>query len=81
MRRRNARGIAEAEIIGIGEPPVDDGDDWGLLVEYVRAGEVVGGEHVGLAAARERHESSVAELPRSAHQLSRGEPAITTTYL
>lgn len=80
LRRRNSRGIAEAEIIGIGAPPVDDGDDRALLVEYVRGGEIVGGPHVELAAARDRHESSVAELPRAAHQLSRGEPAIPTTY-
>ena len=81
LRRRNARGIAEAEIIGIGQPPVDDGDDRVLLVDYVRAGKIVGGAHVELAAARDRHESSLAELPRAAHQLSRGEPAIPTTYL
>ena len=81
LRRRNSRGTAEVEIIGIGEPPLDDGDDRALLVDYVRAGEIVGLEHVELAAARDRHESSVAELPRAAHQLSRGEPAIPTTYL
>ena len=27
LRRRDSRGIAEAEVIGIGTPPVDDGDD------------------------------------------------------
>lgn len=81
LRRRNARGIAEAEVIGIGTPPEDDGDDRALLVDYVRDGAVVGGEHVELAAARDRHEASLAELPRAAHQLSRGEPAIPTTYL
>ena len=81
LRRRDARGTAEAEVIGVGEAPVDDGDDRALMVDYVRAGEVVGGEHVELAAARERHEASVAELPRSAHQLSQGDPAIPTRYL
>ncbi|MFW5471006.1 nicotinate phosphoribosyltransferase [Knoellia sp. CPCC 206435] len=81
LRRRDARGTAEAEVIGVGEAPVDDGDDRTLLVDYVRAGEIVGGEHVELATARERHEASVAELPRSAHQLSHGDPAIPTIYL
>lgn len=81
LRRRNARGVAEAEVIGIGVAPEDDGDDRELLVDYVRGGEVVGGDHVTLEAARDRHEASMAELPRSAHQLSRGEPAILTTYL
>jgi nicotinate phosphoribosyltransferase len=81
LRRRNERGTAEAEVIGIGEPPADDGDDRALLVDYVRGGEVVGGGHASLEVARERHEASMAELPRSAHQLSRGEPAIPTTYV
>ena len=81
LRRRDARGIAEAEVIGIGDAPVDDGDDRTLLVDYIRQGRLVGGEHVELAAARERHEASVAELPRSAHQLSHGDPAIPTVYL
>ncbi|KGN41921.1 nicotinate phosphoribosyltransferase [Knoellia aerolata] len=81
LRRRDARGVAEAEVIGVGEPPLDDGDDRTLLVDYVRAGELVGGEHVALAAARERHETSLAELPRSAHQLSQGDPAIPTRYV
>ncbi len=37
-------GCAEAEVVGIGEPPVDDGDDRSLLVPLVRHGEVVGRE-------------------------------------
>jgi nicotinate phosphoribosyltransferase len=45
----------------------------------VRAGEIVGREP--LAAARERHAAAVGELPPEAHKLSRGEPAIPTTYL
>ena len=27
LRRRDRHGIAEAEVVGIGTPPVDDGDD------------------------------------------------------
>ena len=44
-------------------------------------GEVVGREHATLEAGRARHEASVAELPRSAHQLSQGQPAVETIFL
>ncbi len=81
MRRRDARGVAEAEVIGIGERPVDDGDDRDLMVELIVDGAVVGAEHCSTEAARARHDRSVQELPRSAHQLSRGEPAIRTEYV
>ncbi|WP_068398504.1 nicotinate phosphoribosyltransferase [Kribbia dieselivorans] len=81
LRRRNANGTAEAEIIGIGQVPSDDGDDRPLLVPLVRDGEVVGRDLCTLAAARARHEASVAELPRSAHQLSAGEVAIPTVFV
>jgi nicotinate phosphoribosyltransferase len=79
LRRRTASGVAEAEIVGIGTPPADDGDDRALLVPLVRDGEVVGRE--SLDAARERHHASLAELPLPARQLSRGEPVIATTHL
>jgi nicotinate phosphoribosyltransferase len=79
LRRRNAKGVAEAEVVGIGEPPVDDGDDRALLVPLVRDGEVVGRED--LATSRARHESARAELPAQAHQMSRGEPVIPTRHI
>ncbi|HET8986991.1 MAG TPA: nicotinate phosphoribosyltransferase [Humibacillus sp.] len=78
MRRRNERGVAQAEIIGIGERPVDDGDDRSLMIDLVRQGEVV--DHQDIHEARARHEASRAELPRAAAQLSRGEPVIPTIY-
>ena len=76
--RRRSHGVAEAEVIGIGHPPTDDGDDRPLLVPLVRAGEVVGAEP--LADARARHAASLAELPATARQLSRGEPVIPTRH-
>lgn len=79
LRRRDAAGIAEAEIVGIGEPPTDDGDDRPLLVELVRGGEVVGREP--LDTARERHVRSREELPVAARRLSDGEPVIETIHL
>jgi nicotinate phosphoribosyltransferase len=79
LRRRSADGVAELEVIGIGEMPVDDGDDRELLVPLVTKGEVVGRE--SLAEARDRHLSARDELPIVARQLSRGEPAIATRYI
>lgn len=81
LRRRNALGVVEAEVLGIGEEPPHHGDDRDLLVRLIADGEVVGGEHGTLEAARARHEASVAELPRSAHQLSEGQPAVETIFL
>lgn len=79
LRRRSAAGVAEAEIVGVGSPPENDGNDRPLLVPLVRDGEVVGRE--GLAAARERHRAALAELPMSAQQMSRGEPVIPTLHV
>lgn len=79
LRRRSAAGIAECEVIGIGQLPVDDGDDRELLVPLVANGEVVGREP--LAGARDRHLAARDELPIVARQLSKGEPAIATRFL
>ena len=79
LRRRSSRGVAEAELIGIGEPPVDDGDDRALLVPLVQGGEIVGREP--LEDARARHHASRAELPRAAQQMSKGEPVIPTRFV
>jgi nicotinate phosphoribosyltransferase len=78
MRRLSADGVAEAEVIGIGVPPENDGDDRPLLVPLVEGGRVVGRE--SLETARDRHERARAELPLVASQLSRGEPAVPTEH-
>src|SRR4051812_25380648 len=52
LRRRSPDGVAEAEVIGIGTAPVDDGDDRALLVPLVHDGEVVGRETLDEARAR-----------------------------
>lgn len=78
LRRRNAGGVAETEVIGIGERPQDDGNDRQLMIELVRDGEVV--DHQDIHEARSRHAAARAELPRAATQLSRGEPVIPTVY-
>lgn len=76
LRRRDAHGVAEAEVVGIGAAPARDDTDRALLVPLVRDGEVVGREPI--AAARARHAAAVAELPLPARQLSRGEPCLPT---
>jgi nicotinate phosphoribosyltransferase len=78
LRRLSASGTAQAEVIGIGERPEDDGDDRSLLVPLVAAGEVVG--RASLEEARARHRASVAELPRAVTMMSAGEPVIPTVF-
>jgi nicotinate phosphoribosyltransferase len=80
LRRRNAKGTAEAEVIGIGQPPPDDGDDRALLVPLMTGGRPVDDALLDLEAARARHTASRAELPAAALRLQRGEPAIPTVY-
>jgi nicotinate phosphoribosyltransferase len=78
LRRLSPDGTAQAEVIGVGQPVQNDGDDRTLLVPLVQGGEVVGREP--LAAARERHGRSRSELPLVARQLSKGEPVIETSF-
>ncbi len=79
LRRLNARGRAEAEVIGIGTPPEGDNNDRPILVPLVTKGKFVGREP--LEAARERHHRVRAELPQAALKMSRGEPALPTILL
>jgi nicotinate phosphoribosyltransferase len=79
LRRRSAHGVAEAEVIGIGSAPEDDGDDRTLLVPLVRDGEIVGREP--LTAARDRHAAARAELPLEAQSMAKGEPVIPTLFM
>ena len=78
LRRRDDRGTAHAEVVST-EPPEASPADRLLLQPLVRAGEIVGREP--LAAARERHQHSLSELPLHARQLSRGYPAIPTVFV
>lgn len=78
MRRLSDKGVAQAEVIGIGEAPGADHNDRPLMIELVRDGEVV--DHQDIHEARARHRASRAELPRAATQLSRGEAVIPTIY-
>ena len=80
MRRLDARGRAEAEVIGIGEMPATRDSNRPLLVDLIRDGEILVDQDKALAAARTRYEQSLAELPPRALQLSRGEPVIDTYF-
>jgi nicotinate phosphoribosyltransferase len=81
LRRRGPDGVAEAEVVGIGRAPEDDGDDRSLLVPLLERGEVVDAGVLSLEAARARHTASLGELPPAALRLQKGEPAIPTVYL
>jgi nicotinate phosphoribosyltransferase len=78
LRRLSKTGRAQAEVIGVGAAPQDDGNDRPLLVELVRDGERVHTEPLDTARARLR--AAVAELPLSATQLSKGDPVLDTVY-
>lgn len=79
MRRIAESGHAEAEVIGLGASPIDDGNDRDLLRPLVSAGEIVYSKT--LADARLRHATSLGELPLAALRISKGDPAIPTIVL
>jgi nicotinate phosphoribosyltransferase len=78
LRRLSEEGRAQAEIIGVGDPPTGDSNDRQLLVQLVDAGKIVGDEP--LETMRQRHLRSRAELPLEALGMSRGEPVIETLF-
>jgi nicotinate phosphoribosyltransferase len=81
LRRLNASGQAEAEVIGTGEMPPAGSSHRPLLVELIREGKIVAEADLDpLAAARARYQQSLAELPPRALQLSRGDPVIETIF-
>jgi nicotinate phosphoribosyltransferase len=78
-RRIDADGVATAEVIGAGRPPADLADRGrGLIRTFVADGEPV--EQPSLERGRKLLRSSLAELPISATQLSRGDAVIPTVY-
>lgn len=78
MRHRDEHGTALAEVVstGMAEPGPHDRM---LLRPLVRGGEIVGRE--SLRDARERHRRVLKELPATALQLSRGDPALPTEFV
>ncbi|SLK07966.1 nicotinate phosphoribosyltransferase [Arthrobacter sp. P2b] len=82
LRKLDERGIATAEIVGVGRRPEDDGNDRSLLQQFMKNGELLPGwtGHEGVLRARRRHADSMAELPPVVNRLQRGEAAIPTIY-
>ncbi|MCP1414598.1 nicotinate phosphoribosyltransferase [Paenarthrobacter sp. A20] len=82
LRKLNDRGRATQEVVGIGHPPEDDGNDRALLHQFVKNGEVLPGwtGPEGVVRAKERHAATMAELPAVVNRLQRGEAAIPTIY-
>ncbi|RSN57710.1 MULTISPECIES: nicotinate phosphoribosyltransferase [Actinomadura] len=78
VRRVDPHGTAYAETVTTGEPAHGPRDRV-LQVPLVRDGEIVGREP--LRDARDRHARAVGELPPTALQLSRGEPALPTEFV
>ena len=78
-RRVDADGRAVAEVVTIAERAQHGPDDRPLLHPLVHAGQRV--HHDTTGQARERHRAAMAELPPTAAQLSRGEPALETVIV
>ncbi|GAA1317996.1 nicotinate phosphoribosyltransferase [Leucobacter albus] len=88
-RLLNARGAARAELIYLGDGPggeaegAEVADSSREILEPLVVGGEIQQQYVGsdgIELARKRHRSSVAELPRVAMSLTRGDPAIPTEY-
>lgn len=77
LRRLGEEGRATAELVSAYDPPPLPGYR-PLLRHLVAGGEIIGGESLG--TARERHRAAIAELPEEALRMSRGEPALPTTF-
>ncbi len=82
MRRLGADGRAEAEVIGLGAAPVNDGNDRDLLVPIITDG----GERGHLEDARSTTPavgtpSRCANSPLAARRISKGDPALETIIL
>ena len=80
--RSHENEIATAELISATNPSLSQGDRK-LLVDLVIQGEIrsglVGVE--GVESARAHHAQVKAQLPASAHRLTKGEPAIHTKFV
>lgn len=78
-RRLDPDGHAVAEVVTIAEHARHGPADRPLLHPLVHAGERV--HHDTIEQARERHRAAMDELPPTATQLSRGEPALETVIV
>ena len=79
--RSHESDVATAELITSASPELAQGDR-ALLVDLVIQGEIQPGliGSAGVESARAHHEKVKAQLPASAHRLTKGEPAIPTKF-
>src|SRR5262249_14264779 len=78
VRRHKPSGTAVEEVLAHGAPPAEPGDR-ALQVPLLRAGEPV--ELPSLEESRELLRAALVTIPWEGLKLSRGDPAIPTTYL
>jgi nicotinate phosphoribosyltransferase len=83
LRRLNDRGLATAEVVGIGTMPENDGNDRPLVQEFMHDGVLAPGwtGPEGVRRATERHAASMSELHGAARRLQSGDPVIPTEYI
>jgi nicotinate phosphoribosyltransferase len=80
--RSHQSEVAIAELISSSNPVLTQGDR-SLLVDLVIQGEIEPGliGKVAVESARAHHEKVKAQLPASAHRLTKGEPAIPSKFV
>ena len=80
--RSHENNVSTAEVISSSTPELSQGDR-SLLVDLVIQGEIQPGlvGKTGVENARDHHSRVKAELPASAHRLTKGEPAIPTKFV
>ncbi len=80
--RSHENNVSTAEVISSSTPELSQGDR-SLLVDLVIQGEIQPGlvGKTGVENARAHHSRVKAELPASAHRLTKGEPAIPTKFV
>jgi nicotinate phosphoribosyltransferase len=79
VRRHRATGTAVVEVLHSQEAPVEHDGDRALQVPFVKGGEPLG-RWPTLDESREHLRHVLTTLPWEGLKLSRGEPAIPTTY-
>ena len=80
--RSHEGNVANAELISSASTELGQGDR-SLLVDLVIQGEIQNGliGEAGVESARAHHSKVKAQLPASAHRLTKGEPAIPTKFV
>ena len=80
--RSHENNVATAELISATNPKISQGDRT-LLVDLIIDGQILPGltGQAGVESARVHHAKVKAQLPATAHRLTKGEPAIPTKFV